>query len=46
MFDDWIASMKNESYPLLSLITGLAPLIKVGNSLRFESKYQLQSELI
>lgn len=30
----------------MSLITGLAPLIKVGNSLRFESMYQIQSELV
>lgn len=36
MFDDWVASMKHESYPLLSLIMGLTPLIKVGNSLRIE----------
>lgn len=40
MFDDWVASMKYESYLLLSLITDSAPLIKVGNSLLFKLKCQ------
>ncbi|CAH1587555.1 hypothetical protein THOB06_40226 [Vibrio rotiferianus] len=41
MFDDWIASVKHESYLLLSLITDSAPLIKVGNSLLFKLKCQI-----
>ena len=41
VFDDWVASMKHKSYLLLSLITDLAPLIKVGNSQLFKLKCQI-----
>ncbi|OQK44262.1 hypothetical protein XM75_c21352 [Vibrio vulnificus] len=41
VYDDWISSMKHESYLLLSLITDSAPLIKVGNSLLFKLKCQI-----